>query len=297
MNFVKKQDIVDFLKESGYDFSLKGDVHGFVEGFSSILNYMEGTITWIKTLELGGGIPENISVCVVEEGIEVYAETIIKAKNSKTIFFEILNHFFMEANLPQISKDSTVETHDIGENCYIGHHCFIGKDVKIGKNVIIKNNVSIECPAIIGDNCIISSGTVIGTDGFGYFNDKNGDYKHVPHFGGVQIGKNVEVGSNTCIDRGTIDDTIIGDNVKIDNLCHIAHNVNIGENSLVIALSMLGGSSHIGRDAYIAPGCLIKNQTILEEHSFVGMGAVVIGNVERNKVVIGVPARVLRDNI
>ena len=292
MRLIKKQDIISFLKKKGYNFTVVGDIQGSVQGFSSASNYIEGTITWVKTLKDKEDILEKISVCVVEEGVEISAETVIITRDSKTIFFEILNRFFFKERSPQISKDSIVKTDKIGKNCFIGHFCFIGEEVVIGENVTIKNNVIIESPAIIGDNCCISSGVVIGGEGFGYFMDNKGRYQHVPHFGGVQIGKNVEIGSNTCIDN-----TVIGDNVKIDNLCHIAHNVNIGENSLVIALSMLGGSSRVGQNVYIAPGGFIKNKVILGDHSLVGMGAVVIDNVEKNKVVVGVPARILRENM
>ena len=121
-------------------------------------------------------------------------------------------------------------------------------------------------------------------------------YCKVPHWW-CKIGKNVEIGANTCIDRGTIDDTIIGNNVKIDNLCHIAHNVRLEDNVLVIALSLLGGSCIIKKDAYIAPCAAVMNQITIGENSLIGMGAVVTKNVEPNKVVAGVPAKVLRNNV
>lgn len=148
----------------------------------------------------------------------------------------------------------------------------------------------------IGCNTIIHSGVVIGTDGFGYFDNEDGLHEKVEHFGGVSIGDNVEIGANTCIDRGTLDDTYIGNNVKIDNLCHIAHNVTIEENSMVIALSMLGGSSTLKKNVYIAPGVMVMNQVTIGERSLAGMGAVVIKDVQNNKVVIGVPAKELREN-
>jgi len=119
----------------------------------------------------------------------------------------------------------------------------------------------------------------------------------VPHYGGVVIGQNVEIGANTCIDRGTLDDTIIGNNVKIDNLCHIGHNCIIKDNSSIVALSMLGGSAIIEENSYIAPGVMIKNQLKIGENSLIGIGAVVIKDVEKNKVVAGVPAKVIRENL
>jgi UDP-3-O-[3-hydroxymyristoyl] glucosamine N-acyltransferase len=194
-----------------------------------------------------------------------------------------------------ISPNSVIETIDFGKNVYIGHNCYIDKNVSIGDNVVIKNNVTIEGKVKIGNNTTIFSGVVIGSDGFGYYQDNNGINTKVSHYGGVIIGDNVEIGANTCIDRGTLDDTIIENNVKIDNLCHIAHNVIIRENSLVIALSMLGGSSVLERNSYVAPGVMVMNQLTVGENSLVGMGAVVIKNVEKNKIVAGVPAKVIKE--
>ena len=188
-----------------------------------------------------------------------------------------------------------METRQIGKNVSIGHHCFIGRDVIIKDNVTIKNNVTIECPALIGEGSFISSGVVIGTDGFGYFKDQDGNYKNVPHLGGVKIGKKVVIGANACINRGTIEDTIIGDNVKIANLCNISHNVKIENNVIIITLSMIGGSAIVEKDSYIAPGSMIKNQAIIGKNAFVGMGAVVLNNVPNDKIVVGVPAEVLRE--
>ena len=184
----------------------------------------------------------------------------------------------------------------IGKYVAIGHHCYIGKEVVLGDNVIIKNNVVIECPAQIGNNTIIWSGVVIGTDGYGYFKKEDGINYKVPHFGGVIIGKNCEIGANTCIDRGTLADTVIGDNVKIDNLCHIAHNVNIEDNVMITASVVLAGSSTVKEKVYIAPGAIILNQLTVDKNAFVTVGAVAMKNVHENTVVFGNPARVLRDS-
>ena len=109
------------------------------------------------------------------------------------------------------------------------------------------------------------------------------------------LGNNVDIGANTCIDRGTIEDTIIGDYSKIDNLCHIAHNVVIESNVFVIAQSMIGGSVLLKNDSYVAPGSIIMNQITIGNSSLVGMGAVVTKDVEDEKVVAGIPAKVIRE--
>lgn len=297
---VKMTDVLKFLDTRAIQYRFSGNYESSVTSYSSLKHVTENSITWVKDVEkfdicqLSVDKQAVIVADIAEREYKNY--NIINCHNPKKVFFEILDEFFVEKSISFICEDAVIETERIGKNVSIGHHCYIGKDVVIGNNVTIKNNVQIECPAEIGDSTVINSGVVIGTDGFGYYQDEEGQYRKVPHLGGVKIGKSVEIGANTCIDRGTMDDTWIEDNVKIDNLCHIAHNVQIGKNSLVIALSMLGGSCELKQNSYIAPGCLIKNQIQIGENSFVGMGAVVLKDVEDRKLVAGVPAKVLRDN-
>ena len=136
---------------------------------------------------------------------------------------------------------------------------------------------------------------MIGSDGFGYFSDEENKLIKVNHRGGVVIGNDVEIGANTCIDRGTIGDTIIGSNTKIDNLVHIAHNVIIGNSVCVVAGSIICGSAILDDYSYVAPGGIIKNQIKVEKNAMIGLGAVVNKQVRQNKVVIGVPAKEIRD--
>ena len=177
----------------------------------------------------------------------------------------------------------------------IGHNCYICEDVTIGNNVTIKNNVIIECQTKIGNDCFIGSGTVIGTNGYGYYTVNDKIPRKIPDYGGVLIGNGVHIGSNTCIARGTLADTVIEDDVKIDNLCHIAHNVRIGARSYVVALGLVGGSSSLGEDVYMAPGAIIIDQATIGKNTLVGMGAVVTKSVESDKIVAGVPARVIKE--
>ncbi|MFG6376999.1 MAG: hypothetical protein K1W19_01530 [Lachnospiraceae bacterium] len=114
------------------------------------------------------------------------------------------------------------------------------------------------------------------------------------HFGGVIIGDNVEIGANACIDRGTIDYTYIGNNVKIDNLVHVAHNVQIQQNSMLVAGAIICGSADLKKGSYIAPGGIVKNQKKVGEGAFVGMGAVVMQDVPEYTVVAGIQARGIR---
>jgi UDP-3-O-[3-hydroxymyristoyl] glucosamine N-acyltransferase len=173
----------------------------------------------------------------------------------------------------------------VGAFCYVGDHCVIGEGTIIAPNVTIYSDVK------IGARCRINSGTVIGADGFGYERNADGVLEKFPHLGGVLIGDDVEIGANTCIDRGSLSDTLIKDRARIDNLVHVAHNVTVGEDAAVIALSMLGGSAGIGKEAWIAPGAIIMNQISVGSKGTVGLGAVVVKDVAPGQTVMGSPAQ------
>lgn len=293
--------IIAFLKESGKDFSFIGSKEIEITGFSSLSNIKEKSIIWVKkgTEELAeriNEIPGLLVVCTDDFYQKTNKEinTII-CSTPKAVYFSILEHFFAVETEYKIEKSAVVETSDIGENCSVGHFAFIGPNVVLGNNVKVGSHVSISNEVRIGDNSIIGAGTVIGSEGFGYYKNEEGISVKVPHYGGVVIGRNVEIGANVCIDRGTLDNTVIDDFVKIDNLCHIAHNVHIGAKSKVIAMSMLAGSSSLGESVYVAPGTLVNNQVSVGDRSVVGLGAMVLKDVEEGKVVVGAPAKVLRN--
>lgn len=295
-------DILSFLNERGYEVKVIGNVEKEISSFCSIGNLTSNSITWIKSMDYLS--EKEVESLVGFDGVIVTPVCIDVASMAsqiitslpKAVFFEVLDSFFNKKENGAIASTAIVKTQNIGKNVSIGYGSYICSDVEIGDGVEIGNNVSIECPCVIGDNTSIASGVVIGTDGFGYYKDNSGNYKKVSHFGGVIIGKNVDIGANTCIDRGTIGDTCIADGVKIDNLCHIAHNVKIEKNTLVIAQSLLGGSSVIGNNSYIAPGVIVRNQVKIGENSFIGMGAVVTKDVADSSVMIGVPAKFIREN-
>jgi UDP-3-O-[3-hydroxymyristoyl] glucosamine N-acyltransferase len=181
----------------------------------------------------------------------------------------------------------------------------IADDAVLASGVVIGSGVIIDSGAIVGPNTVIANCTInrggrigancsIGLPGFGFEKDENGKFWRFPHIGRVIIEEDVEIGSNTCVDRGSIGDTVIGRGVKIDNLVHVAHNVTIGPNSLVIANSMLGGSAAIGENVWVAPSASLMNQVSVGKSAVLGLGAVVLKDVEEAAVMVGNPARLLR---
>ena len=148
----------------------------------------------------------------------------------------------------------------IDDNVYIYPNCFIGKNVVIKENTIIYPGVKIYDNSVINENCIIHAGCVIGSDGFGFINEQKNNIK-IPHLGTVSIGKDVEIGANTCIDRGKThsDYTLIDDGVKIDNLVQIGHNVKIGKNTVIAGCTGIAGSTTIGKNCFIGGKVAISN--------------------------------------
>ena len=164
------------------------------------------------------------------------------------------------ANFVNISDGVTIEDDVvIGSGVFIGENSVIGHGSKIYPNVTIYDSVE------IGSNCIIHSGTVIGSDGLGFAKHK-GEWLKIEHLGRVIIGDNVEIGSNTSIDRGSVGDTLVEDNVKIDNLVHLAHNVQIGSGTAIAANSAVAGSSSIGKNCTLAGCCaVVDNIEVADE--------------------------------
>ena len=150
-----------------------------------------------------------------------------------------------------IANNVVIDDHvTIGENVVIGANTYIGKHCKIGRDTIIYSNVSIYPDVVVGERSIIHAGAVIGSDGFGQAFDGERWLK-VPQLGGVRIGNEVEIGANTSIDRGAIDNTIIEDGVKLDNQIQIAHNVRLGAHTVIAACTGIAGSAHIGKHCMI----------------------------------------------
>jgi len=298
------KDILAFLSDKNLEHTFSGDAHFEINGFCPVSKTKPGCITWIRNLELFDlsvvKAPGSILIVANEFSTEhdITGYNIIVTKDPKSVYFEILKRFFPPiSNAPGIADTAVVKTKKIGGNVSIGHNSYICEDVTIGDNVVIKHNVVIECPTAIGNDCIIESGVIIGPIGYGYYTLQNKEPQKVPDYGGVKIGDRVSIGANTCIVRGTLSDTVIEDDAKIDNLCHIAHNARIGTRSYIIALSMVAGSTVIEDDVYIAPGAMIMDNITIGENSMVGMGAIVAKSVESNKIIVSPPARVVKDNV
>lgn len=249
--------------------------------------------------ELQHLVPENVILMVVE--------------NPKHAFIKLLDSFYEErqrvAKIEETAKIS--ESAKIGKDCYIGHNVVIEDDVVIGDNCVIEANAFIGNGCQIGNNCKIANsasityclmgndcyvytGARIGQDGFG-FSVVDGRHKRIPQIGRVIIGNDVEIGANACIDRGALDDTIIGDGCRIDNLVQVAHNDKIGKYCILVAQTGIAGSCTFG-DYVVAGG-----QTGFADHLNIGSGAQigaqsgVMRDIEPGAIVMGTPTVPFKD--
>jgi UDP-3-O-[3-hydroxymyristoyl] glucosamine N-acyltransferase len=236
--------------------------------------------------------------------------TLIKVKDPYSSFTTILELFDKDlskrkgiSQLTDVDKSSKIsdssfigsfstvgENTIIGEKCTIENQVFIGNNVEIGNGCIIYPGVKILDNTIIGRNCIIHSSTTIGSDGFGFAPNDDGSYKKIPQTGNVVIGDNVEIGSNSSIDRATLGSTIISNGVKLDNQIQVAHNVEIGENTAIAAQSGIAGSTKIGKNCMIGGQVGIIGHIKIGDNVKIQAQAGVTSNIESNSRVTGTPA-------
>ncbi|WP_084181277.1 UDP-3-O-(3-hydroxymyristoyl)glucosamine N-acyltransferase [Polaromonas glacialis] len=175
----------------------------------------------------------------------------------------------------------------------IGRGVVLGNGVTIGANSIIHHNVVIGDGVIVGERCVVKSCAVIGEDGFGFERDEHGLPVRLVHLGTVVIGNDVEIGSLTTVCRGTLDDTVIEDHVKIDDHVHIAHNVKVRRAAMIIACAEVSGGVEVGEQAWIGPNASVIQKVKIGPQSVIGIGANVIRSVESGATVAGNPAKVL----
>jgi UDP-3-O-[3-hydroxymyristoyl] glucosamine N-acyltransferase len=217
--------------------------------------------------------------------------TLIRVDDPRGSFAKLLETYNqVKNNKTGIEQPSYIsKTTKLGENIYVGAFAYLGENVKVGKNVklfpevylgdnvvvgdntIIYSGVKIYSDCVIGKNCIIHSGTVVGSDGFGFAPNSDNNYQKIPHIGNVIIEDHVEIGSNTSIDRATLGSTILRKGVKLDNLIQIAHNVEIGENTVIAGLTGVAGSTKVGKN------CMIGAQVGIVGHITIANGVKIAG--------------------
>lgn len=179
----------------------------------------------------------------------------------------------------------------IGDGCSLHPQVYIGENVRIGKNCTLHPGVKVYRDCVIGNDCILHAGAVIGADGFGFAPVSDANYMKIPQIGNVIIEDNVEIGSNTCVDRATMGSTVIRKGVKLDNLIQVGHNVEIGENTVIAAQSGLAGSTRVGRNCMFGGQVGLAGHLSIADGCKIGAQSGIMSTVaEENSVLLGYPA-------
>lgn len=296
---VKVGDIIQFLGNELI--SVQGPMNEdlFIDNIPDVNTVTETSLDWVNSVkENKQSIAENskAKVLVVDEAIqyssllETQKKVLLVVKKSRKTMAHIASHFFVAKQEPGIHPSAVIDTHAIIDGTsHIGAGCVIGK-AKIGAGTVLMPNVVIYDDVVIGENCLIQAGAVIGTDGLGCVRDAEGKLTKFPHLGGVVIGDNVEIGANCQVAKGAFSDTIIENGCKINGLCFIAHNCHLEENVWITGDTMLCGSVHVKRNSTIFSNVIIREQRLIGEKVTIGMGSVVTKNVPDGETWIGAPA-------
>lgn len=290
------KDILDFLGSKVV--CVDGEINDvYIDNLAEVGRVNEMTLDWIKASAQDKQSKAEKSPAkslLVDESVEsVAGKVLIHVKNPKVALAEVGNHFFVELPKPGIHPTAIIDPEaKIGEGVTIGAYCVIGKAI-IGDYCILDSNIRVYDSVVMGSNCVIKAGAVLGGAGFGYERDADGNKFRFPQIGQLIMGDYVEVGSNTCIDRGALADTEIGDYTKINNLCHIAHNNKIGRNVTITGCVNISGSNIIDDDVWIAPNASIRGWVHVNKGVTIGMGAVVVKDIPEGETWVGNPARKL----
>lgn len=302
------QQIADFLGGT-----VDGNPEVKVSNFSKIEEGQPGTLTFLANPKYEHYIYNTeASIVLVNNDFspaEQIAATLVKVENAYAALAMLLN--LVEQSKPKkagISSTAFIAASaTVGDDCFVGNFAYIGENVKLGKNCRIYPNAYIGDGVTIGDNsivyphatiyngcqignnCILHAGSVIGSDGFG-FAPEGDNYKKIPQLGNVILEDNVEVGANTTIDRAVMGSTIIHQGVKLDNLVQIAHNVEVGENTVMAAQVGIAGSVKIGSHCMFGGQAGLSGHIHIADHVVFGAQSGVISDIKEAKTVLGAPA-------
>ncbi len=295
---------------------VKGNKDCVINSFAKIEEGTPGAISFLANPKYEPYLYNtNASVVIIDKNLELKKEVtsnLILVENPYLAFTTLLEEYRkLNSNIKKgiespsfigqntkIGEDSYIGAFAyIGNNCKIGKnakiwpHVFIGDDVLIGDNVDLQTGVKIYAKTKIGNNFIAKANSVVGSEGFGFALQEDGTYKNIPQLGNVIIGNDVNIGACTTIDCSTMGSTIIGDGVKLDNLIQVAHNVEIGKNTILVAQSGVAGSTKIGDNCVIGGQCAIVGHITLADGTKVGGQSGVTKSIKKpNTTVNGTPA-------
>lgn len=275
---------------------VEGNEQAKVHTFAKIEEGKEGAITFLSNPKYTHFIYETkASVVLINDDVELEKPvnaTLIRVPNAYECVAKLMQMY--AASLPKKKGIDPLafvsKTAEIAEDVYVGPFCYVGDGVRIGEGSMIYPHVTIYDGCQIGKNVTIHAGSVIGADGFGFAPNENG-YDKIPQMGIVVIEDDVEIGANTCVDRSTMGQTIIHKGVKLDNLIQVAHNCEIGENTVMSAQVGMAGSTKIGAWCMVGGQAGFSGHITIADKTFIGAQSGVISNTKGNgEQLIGAPA-------
>ena len=290
-------DIIDFLgKENVY---VIGDATNcYIDNLADVAHTNVSTLDWVNPVKVNKQVIAESSearVILVDKDVQpIEGKVLLVVKNPKVCLAKIGNEFFADRSVPGIHPTAVVDSEaKLGKDVYIGPYSVVGK-ANIGDGTVIESHVRIYDCVTMGRNCHIKDGAILGGVGFGFEKDEQGNRFRFPQIGSLIMGDEVEVGGNTCIDRGALSDTIIGSHTKINNLCHIAHNNVIGENVEITGCVNISGGNVTDDNVWLAPNSSLVGYIHIGEGVVLGMGAVAVKDIPAHEVWVGNPAKFLK---
>jgi len=304
---------------------LNGEVVGnadiTVRGLSKIEEGTEGTLSFLSNPKYEEYIyTTGASICIVNNSFTPSKPTpttltMIKVEDAYSCFAKLLEFYDqMRKKEPKIENPSFIadsatigadlylgafayigENSKIGNNVVIYPHVYIGENVTIGDNCVLHPGATVYVDCVIGNNCTIHAGTIIGADGFGFAPNENGEFQKIPQIGNVVIEDNVEIGSNCTIDRATMGSTVIKKGVKLDNLVQIAHNVEIGQNTVMAAQVGVAGSAKIGNNVMVGGQAGISGHIHVADGTKIVAQSGIPNTVRKAETLMGSPGIPLED--
>lgn len=297
MRKVYIKDIIELLGVNNVN--VIGDASDcYIDNLADAEHVTETTLDWVNPVKNDKqSIAESsrAKVILVDEDImPINGKILLAVKNPKVSLAKIGLKFFVDKPKVGIHPTAIVDPEaKIGKNVSVGPYSVIGK-ATIGDGTVIESHVRIYDCVIMGRNCHIKDGAVLGGIGFGFEKDEHGDRFRFPQIGSLIMGDDVEVGGNTCIDRGALSNTIIGNHTKINNLCHIAHNNVIGENVEITGCVNISGGNVIDNNVWLAPNSSLVGYIHIGENAMLGMGAVAVKDIPAGEIWVGNPAKFLK---